>query len=164
MNTKNEIEITLKKIEAILRHIKNVQDACELLGKRLIERGEIEFGVQLIINGRIHDLSKFDQFEREYLIGNEDERTLMLAIFKHRSQNKHHAEFWGDIDSMPRIYVAEMVCDMFARSAEQGKDLRDFIKSKVEEWKISTSGKTYKMIKEFVDLLLDDSFVNLETK
>lgn len=157
-----EISITLKKLDVILRHCENVREACELLGKRLIERGEIEFGVQLIIHGRIHDLSKFDLYERTYLIGNDDQESLKMAVFKHRAANKHHAEFWGEVDSVPRIYLAEMVCDFKARSSEQGTNLKDFIKEQIEKWGVSTSGKTYKTIKEFVDLLVDNSFVKLE--
>lgn len=161
-NKEEKIILTLKKLDAVLRHIENVRQAAELLGRRLIEKGDIEFGIQLIINGRIHDLSKFDQYEREYLIGNEDKETLRLAIFKHRSQNKHHVEFWGTVDDMPRIYIAELVCDLYARSAEMGTNLREYIKGQIEKWGISTSGKTYKTIKEFIDLLLDDTFVKLD--
>ena len=158
----SEITTTLKKLEVIQRHIKNVEDACMLLGRRLIEKGEIEFGVQLIVLGRIHDLSKFDRFEREYLIGNENKDTLKLAISKHQAANKHHIEFWDDVDNMPRIFIAEMACDLFARSAEKGSDLWVYIKDTlVPHYNISTSGKFYKTLKEFVDLLLDKSFVKL---
>jgi len=163
-NKEEEITLTLKKLDVILRHCENVREACELLGKRLIERGDVEFGIQLIIHGRIHDLSKFDLFERTYLVGNDDAESLKMAIFKHRAANKHHVEFWGDINSVPRIYLAEMVCDFWARSSEQGTDLKDFIKEQVEKWGISTSSKTYKSIKEFLDLLVDTSFVKLEKK
>lgn len=161
-NKEEEIAITLKKLEVILRHCENVREACERLGKRFIERGDIEFGIFLIVHGRIHDLSKFDLYERTFLIGNDDQESLKMAIFKHRAVNKHHAECWGSIDDVPRIYLAEMVCDLWARSSEQGTDLKDFIKEQVEKWGISTSGKTYKSIKEFVDLLVDDSFIKLE--
>ena len=44
---KKEIEKTISKIESILRHIKNVQDNCCLLGIKLIEIGDIELGKHL---------------------------------------------------------------------------------------------------------------------
>lgn len=155
----DNISITLKKLDLIQRHIHLVQDACETLGRRLIERGEVEFGVKLIANGYLHDQSKFDQFERKYLINNEDKDTLKLAIFKHQAGNKHHIEFWDNIENMPRIFIAELVCDLFARSAEFGTDLRAYIKDKfVPLHNISTSSKGYKNIKDFLDLLLETPF------
>lgn len=161
------IQITLKKLEIIQRHKNNVQDACNLLGKRLIERatnaGEIEFAIQLIIQGYLHDLSKFDLYERDFLIGNDDKETLRMAIYKHQAGNKHHIEFWRNVDNMPRLFLAELVCDLWARSAELGTNLRDFIKEKlVPQYKISTNGKAYKTIKEFVDIILANEFVDLK--
>lgn len=164
---RNAITVTLKKLEIIQRHKDNVQDACNLLGRRLIERakneGEIEFAIQLIIQGYLHDLSKFDLFERDFLIGNEDKETLKLAIYKHQASNKHHVEFWKSVDNMPRLFLAELVCDLYARSAEMGTNLRDFIKDTlVPQYEISTSGKAYKTIKEFVDVILENEFVKLK--
>ncbi len=156
-------EITLKKLDIIRRHKAHVQSACDLLGQRLIEKGEVEFGIRLIVQGYEHDLSKFDQFERKYLIPSNgetiDKDTLKLAIEKHQAGNKHHIEYWGDFNSMPRICVAELVCDLFARSAEFGTDLREYIKEKMlPKYDISTNSKGYKTMKEFVDLLLDKPF------
>jgi len=159
----NGLQETLKKLDIIKRHKAQVQNACELLGQRLIERGEVEFGIRLITLGYEHDLSKFDQFERKYLIVDdkeEDNKTnLRLAIEKHQSCNRHHIEYWGDFSSMPRIFVAELVCDLYSRSAEFGTNLRDYIKEKMlPRYDISTNGKGYKTLKEFVDLLLDKPF------
>jgi hypothetical protein len=151
--------IVLKKLDIIKRHKRIVQDACDLLGTRLIEKGEIEFGIKLISLGYEHDLSKFDKFEREFLIDNEDKETLKLAILKHQAGNKHHVQFWDDIDNMPRLYLAELVCDLFARSTEFGTDLREYIKETfLPQHKINPQGRVYKIIKEFVDLLLDKPF------
>lgn len=161
------IQITLKKLEIIQRHKNNVQDACNLLGKRLIERAtnesEIEFGIRLIVQSYVHDLSKFNLYERTFLIGNDDKETLKTAIYVHQASNEHHIEFWRNIDTMPRLRLAELVCDLWARSAELGTNLRDFIKEKlVPQYKISTNGKAYKTIKEFVDIILANEFVDLK--
>ena len=43
-----EIEQKLEIIDAVLRHIKNVSDNCNLLGRRLIESGEIELAFRLV--------------------------------------------------------------------------------------------------------------------
>lgn len=150
---------TLRKIAINNRHKNLVKDATDLLGSRLIENGDIEFGVKLIVLGWKHDLSKYDQYERLYLIDNEDKNTLKLAIEKHQSCNAHHVNFWHNVDNMPRLYLAELVCDLFARSAEKGTDLRDYLKEVfLPKHKINPQGKVYKTIKEFVDLLLDKPF------
>jgi len=46
---------TMEKIRRIARHIRNVEDNCLLLGEKLIERGEIELGRQLIAGAGFWD-------------------------------------------------------------------------------------------------------------
>ena len=144
----------------VLRHIKNVQEAAKLLGERLIDRGEKDLGRILIANSMIHDNSKFFGIEWEYMSAEEtNKEKLQLAVLQHVTTNPHHPEYWGDIKDMPRIYLAEMVCDWHARSVEFGTDLRDWIKNAaLEKYGITTQTKVYKTIKEFVDLLLDNPF------
>ncbi len=151
--------VVLKKIAIINRHKNIVKDATDLLGSRLIDQGEIHLGVKLISLGWVHDLSKMDNFEMTYLIENEDKVSLKLAIEKHQASNRHHVGFWGNVEEMPRLFIAELVCDLFARSAEFGTNLRDYLKDEfMPLHKINPQGKVYKTIKEFVDLLLEKPF------
>jgi len=46
---KRQAELALSKIEFITRHIRNVEDNCLLLGKKLIELGFIDLGVILLL-------------------------------------------------------------------------------------------------------------------
>jgi hypothetical protein len=154
-----------ERLDKILRHIDNVRDSCILLGERLILRGEAEVGRQLIANGYIHDNSKLYGIEWLYLndetFENEPEK-FRLAHIQHITSplNKHHPEAWADgIDEMTRIFRAEMVADWHARSSEFGTDLRDWIKTKaVKKYKMNHSGRTYKEIKELLDMLLERKF------
>jgi len=152
----------IKKVESLVRHLNNVQDACFLLGKKLIELGEHDFGRILIANSRIHDNSKFYGIEWDHLNPESAEKNKDLflhALQQHQSTNKHHPEFWGGVNDMPRIYVAEMVCDWYARSIEMGTDLKGFfINNAVEKYNISKSGKKYKEIKYFIEVILDKPF------
>lgn len=117
-----------EKISAILVHISNVRRNCTKLGFALIDAGEEEQGRHLIANGLIHDNSKFSGIEFEYLYsGNNDNELLQKAIKQHTSQNKHHPEYWESIHKMPDVYLAEMVCDLAARSSEFGNDVYDYI-------------------------------------
>jgi len=162
---RKEAEQTLEKIRAIARHIRNVQDNCFLLGEKLILKGEINLGKQLIANGYIHDASKFGGIEFEYLSsGNPTEEgaklKMRLAIQQHQKTNCHHPESWsGGIKSMPDVFLAEFCCDVKARSEEFGTCLRDWIENNAtKKWNFTKDDDVYKKIMEYVDLLCDKPF------
>ena len=73
---------TMEKIRVLTRHIRNVEDNCLLLGTKLIERGEVDLGRQLIANGYVHDTSKFYGIEFENLsyAGNPTEENAKLKM------------------------------------------------------------------------------------
>lgn len=143
----------------LMRHIRKVQDACELLAGKLLKKGEIDFARKLIACGLTHDNSKFYGVEWENLITSNKPELLKFAVHHHQQTNKHHPEHWGSIDDMPRLHLAEMVCDWYARSNEFGTDLWQWVKEDaVVKYNISLQGKTYKTIKEFIDLLLEKPF------
>ena len=150
-----------EKVDALLRHISNVQEACQLLGERLIDKGEIDLGIKLIANGQVHDHSKWSGAEFEYLVGTGDFNGEAKLMARHHTHtNRHHPEYWGsDMSQMPRIYVAEFCCDIVARANEFGTDVREYVKEKaIPRYGIPPQGKVYKWIKEFLDLLLEKPF------
>lgn len=154
----------IDRIDKIARHITNVQENCVVLGKKLIGLGEIELGRQLIANGFIHDNSKFYGVEWEHLdhyTGGEtvDKDKLEIAVKNHNHTNKHHPEAWGGIKNMPRLYIAEMVCDWAARSAEFGSSVHDWISGgAMKRFEFNKNTKVYKEIMFFVNLLVDKPF------
>lgn len=96
--------------------------------------------------GLFHDLSKYTPAEffagAKYYLGtrspNEGEREkkgYSLAWMHHKGRNRHHFEYWEDIDpvskqyepvKMPVRFVVEMFCDRVAASKiYQGKAYRD---------------------------------------
>jgi len=160
VSPKNTLDNSRRKhLSALIRHIKLVQDAAQLLSERLIDSGDPDFAIILIANSLNHDRSKFHGIEWDHLIRDETPELLKKALHQHYCTNEHHPEFWGDITDMPRIYIAEMVCDIYARSAEQGTDLRQWIKDvALSKYKITVQSKVYKTIKEFIDLLLEENF------
>jgi hypothetical protein len=162
---KKDAELTMSKIRAITRHIRNVEDNCLLLGEKLIERGDIELGKQLIANGFVHDISKFHGIEFEFLsIGNPDQDNaklkLKLAIQQHNTTNKHHPESWsGGIKDMPEVYLAEFVCDIKARSEEFGTSLREWVENEAtKKWNFTRNDETYTKITFLIDLLCEKPF------
>jgi len=168
---KRRAELVLAKIEFVARHIRNVEDNCLFLGKKLIEKGRIDLGHKLIANGYIHDASKFHGIEFEYLSlttpGVEEDKTLKLklAVHHHNTTNPHHPEFWaGGIKEMPDVYVAEMVADWKARSEEFGTSLRDWIEgTATKRFDFTKEDKVYKEIMEYVGLLCQTPFTNTNT-
>jgi hypothetical protein len=166
---KKRAELVLAKIEFVARHIRNVEDNCLFLGKKLIESGRIDLGHKLIANGYVHDASKFGGIEFEYLSlttnGAEEDKKLKLklAIHHHNTTNPHHPEYWaGGIKEMPDVYVAEMVADWKARSEEFGTSLRDWIEeSATKRFGFTKEDNVYKEIMGFVDLLCQPPFENL---
>ncbi len=60
---------------------------------------------------------------------------------------------------MPRVYIAEMVCDWYARSMEFGTNIRDWIDNvSLDRFSYDKNDKVYTEIMEFLNLLLNPSF------
>lgn len=152
-----------KRLRALLRHIDNVRTNCVKLGGDLIDSGEELLGRSLIANGYRHDATKFSGIEWLYLNDETKSSDPMLfeaAKTQHYITNLHHPEAWiGGVHSMDRLHHAEMVCDWAARSSEFGTDLRAFMKdTATKRFEMPIQGKTYRQIKELVDMLLDAPF------
>jgi hypothetical protein len=148
-------------LDALIRHIGLVRDACTMLGKKLIAQGRPHFGRLLIARGYVHDASKFYGIEWEYMTTGQDvpPQVRDLAIEHHRQTNAHHPEYWGGFENMPEICIAEMACDFYARSQEFGTDLRKWIReTAVPRYQIDTTGEQFAWLDGFVEQLLARPF------
>lgn len=148
------------KIDDIIRHIEHVRDNCVLLGERLINIGRKDMGRLLIANGFIHDNSKFYGVEWDYLSDDSgDPELLRIAVSQHNRTNKHHPEYWGGIEIMPPLYVAEMVCDWKARSNEFGTSLQDWItQGAAVRFGYTTDSEIYRKVTYYSEMLCDKPF------
>lgn len=147
----------IEKIDSILFHIRKVEENCIILGKKLIENGKSDLGFELIVAGRLHDLSKFSGIEFEYLFSSGE--NFETAVNKHRIINKHHPECWGSIYNMPDVYIAEMVCDCVARSSEFGTDIKEWFFTKATKmYNFSEEDEVGQKVKRFLNLLLTPKF------
>lgn len=152
-----EIEVVLDKMEAIGEHIRNVQNNCWKLGRKLIACGKVHLGRNLIKNGQTHDNSKFIGIEFQHLFPGST--ILNDVVAHHSSANAHHPEHWGGIKNMPPVYIAEMVCDCCSRSAEMGTNIREwFSTSATEKYRFSMDDETGEKITYFLNLLLTPPF------
>lgn len=104
------------------------------------------FRVGLYRQGLTHDLSKYSPAEfrvgAKYYTGTRspnaferEQRGYSEAWMHHKGRNRHHYEYWSDLDpvtkryepiEMPRRYLAEMFIDRIAAcKIYHGKDYRD---------------------------------------
>jgi hypothetical protein len=156
--TEEENKAIQDRIGKVLNHIQNVQRNCYKLGIRLLQADQAELGQQLIANGQIHDNSKFKGIEFDHLIAGSP---LMPEVAKHHAKtNPHHPEFWGSINDMPDVYLAEMVCDCAARSAEFGTSIHDWFNDKaLVRYNYTILDLVHHKIQHFLTMLLEPAFV-----
>jgi hypothetical protein len=116
-----------------------------------------------VANSFLHDNSKFHGIEWIYLVPNpQDKELLKVAVQNHSTMNPHHPEYWGGVAEMPDVYIAELCCDLHARSGEFGTSLKEYLQEVfMKKHNITTSMKVYRKIKYFMDLLLDEPFKKL---
>jgi hypothetical protein len=150
----------IDKVDAILRHIRTVQDNCRVLGERLIDKGECDLGVRLISNSLAHDQSKLSGMEWDHLYPtNSDKDSLAMAVNQHNKTNPHHPEYWGSVHKMPRVYIAEMVADWKTRASEFGTSLKDWINGDAaKRYSYNQRDPVYKEIMYFFSILCDQPF------
>ena len=151
----------LKRVRIIMAHIERVNNNCFKVGSTIIENAqspeEIVFGRMLISNGQIHDNSKLNGIEWEHLFSGDP--LLMDVVKHHSSTNPHHPEYWGNIQNMPEVYIAEMVCDCTARSTEFGTDVRYwFANNATSKYGFSMSDEIGQKIDKYLNLLLEKPF------
>ncbi len=146
-----------ERIQLVYEHIRHVQDNCYKLGLKLIKLGEIELGRALIQHGQVHDNSKFEGIEWEHLFS--EDPLLKVALQHHQKVNAHHPEYWGNIQKMPEVYLAEMVCDWGARSSEFGTSLREWATEKAtSKYGFTLEEEVGIKINRFLNLLCDKPF------
>jgi hypothetical protein len=157
-------------LKNLIRHLDLVRENCLLLGDKFIDSGRVDLGESLIARGYAHDASKFKGIEWLFLHRGPDtpQDKLDLAMREHWSKNDHHPEFWGAIEHMPEVAVAEMLCDWQARSTEhwqarsteRGTAVRTWIKETgIDKFKIDLKGKQWGWIEDHLNKLLEDTFV-----
>lgn len=165
MDINPKSETFRRNINDLLRHITNVEDNARLLADRLIDEGELGLAKDLMIRARKHDLSKFKGVEWQCLVANGDAKpeALELAVIHHREINDHHPEYFTSIGEMSDVQVAEMTCDLKARSEEMGTDLRKYVKDVfMPRYKLNHNSRVYRKLKRFMDLLLDPLMTRID--
>lgn len=145
-----------KKLTRLIKHIDHVRENTRNLGFKLIELGEVDFGIKLIAEGEHHDYSKFKGMEWDGLDQKDDGELLKISVKQHNRSNMHHPEYWMGIKNMPDLFIAEMVCDWKARSSEIGTDFKLWVNEEaLKRFDYSNTDEVYKKIQRYTNLLLE---------
>ena len=120
--------------------------------------------------GLVHDLSKYSPTEfwesvryyegnRSPIVSTKQDKGYSEAWLHHKGRNKHHSEYWIDMNApektpvMPYVYTAEMICDkLSAGIVYQGKNWNKGYPLeywKKEREKIFINEKVKEMLTEF---------------
>lgn len=155
------------KINSILRHIKKVEDNCNLLAHKTYD-GNPTWTLELIKRGRMHDLSKLTSYEFKNLWPESDK--FRIALAQHRKGNRHHPEYFDHEDDRPNhgihhmndLDVAEMVCDCLARAQEFGTDVREWFfgdgDNAPSKYNYKKGDAVWDTIDKYIDLLITSKF------
>jgi len=147
----------IERCSKIFDHIQNVQEFCFKLAVELIKDSQQRLARQLLKRALSHDLSKFSDLEY-YGMYSEDKAIKDLAINNHRSLNPHHIDYHVNLLDMQEVDLAEMACDLRARSVEFGSSVKDYVKDFIEFRKISPNSKFYKSVTKYLNMIIEDKF------
>lgn len=145
----------------VLIHKDHVLENCIKLGNALIDRGDVKMGRKLIARGYSHDNSKLSGVQWLYLrIGADTEsKEFQMALREHITTEDHHPESHENIHKMTDLAVAEMMCDLKARSGEFSTDLQEYIdKVFLVQHGFTKSDPVYQKMMEFKALLCEQPF------
>ena len=157
MKEKLSVESELDRLEKIWSHIKNVQNNCYKLSRELVKEDRVDLARKLLQRAGRHDSSKFTDLEY-YGMYSDDKLIKEIAINHHRNVNEHHLDYHSSPLDMDDLDLAEMACDLKARSSEFGTDIKEYVRSFCESRNISVNTKFYKSIVKFLNMILEEKF------
>lgn len=155
--------INIENVIKLLRHKKNVQSICEVLGLRFIYKGQEDLGREILSRGFSHDQSKIDDILEWDILVCLDEPIkhpeFQDAFNTHVYNNPHHPEcyLWPNgIKDMHDAVLAELMADWKARSFETGGNFREYVEeTAMSRYKFTKEDRCYQKIMEFYELSLD---------
>lgn len=155
---------------SIIKHIKKVETNCYVLAKALADEENRDFFLGLIMRGRLHDVSKFNNYEFEGLNLPNDTLEFQSALRSHHVNNSHHPEHYiiagpaafsglKGISYMSKLDIAEMVCDWVARGQEFGTDVRKWIEEEAtKKYGFEMTDGIGLKIEKYLNILLTPKF------
>lgn len=163
-----------KQIKDTIIHKKYFFDSSLIMFDLLLEEGKDELAINFIRRASVHDNSKLlpeeidalskiaplqeddDGFTNPNYRLNEKQLDLIRIHWKH---NRHHPEFFQNINDMTELDILEMICDWHSRSVEFGTNLIDFVMSRQEN-RFHFPDEMFEYILMMCKKMVDRSFLN----
>lgn len=154
----------LNHVITTMEHKSYVIRSCLKMVKYLQENGKEDMALALLYRANIHDNSKLVGPELELLAnleGNQDtfinpnvqlSENQQKIIEKHWENNRHHPEYFDNIEDMTELDIIEMVCDWYARSMQYKTDFLSFVKSRQEN-RFHFTSKMFESILRYCEVL-----------
>lgn len=147
-----------QRVEGILKHMKMVESNMQKIAKKLWPENK-PLALTILKNSRMHDLSKFNQFEFDNLNEEVSPELFQQALEMHHEFNSHHPEHYASIHNMKTEDIIEMVCDCLARAQEFGTNVEDYFRKEMtKKHGFQMSDPIGVAIQEYLDMLLDTRF------
>lgn len=157
----------IKHLNDLLEHKRFILISCNIMVDWLFKQGQEELAIELVRRAIVHDNSKFSKDELSYIIQlsesndsltnpnyimNDNDRKCIELHWKH---NRHHPEFYSNIEDMKEIDIIEMVCDWYARSLQLNTDLMEFVYTRQQN-RFKFPEKMFDMIVSYCNILLKE--------
>lgn len=154
------------QIQDTLIHKKLVIDSGYKMCNYLFTQNKNDLAFELLNRIITHDNSKFTEEELYGLASISNKKALInpdillsadqqKIVEIHWKNNRHHPEYFKDINDMKEIDIIEMCCDWHARSVQYGTDLMQFIKIRQKN-RFHFPEKTYKKILKYCNILIEN--------
>ena len=157
-----------EQIEETFVHKALVNKSCLKLSKYLHKTGRDDLAIELCRRAVIHDNSKLDDNElgpfakldheknslKDPNINLDDKTKNIIEVHWHK--NRHHPEYFPDINDMEEIDLLEMCCDWHARSIQYKTNLLEFVKIRQEN-RFHFPDEKYERILKYCKVLIDEN-------
>ena len=152
------------QIEETFIHKDLFNKSCLKMSEYLNSIGKSELAIGICHRAVLHDNSKLDDNElgafskldnrkaalRDPNVGFDDDTRHVIEV--HWNKNRHHPEYFPNIEDMTEIDILEMCCDWHARSVQYGTDLLEFAQIRQDN-RFRFKEEQYKKIMEYCKIL-----------
>lgn len=152
------------QIEDFVLHKKFVLQSGLILVQHLLSENKDDLAMNLMKRLSVHDNSKLETQEFEMLCQIPNDKSsftnantqlnelMRKSIELHWKNNRHHPEYFKDINEMSELDLMEMCCDWKARSLQYETDFLDFVKTRQEN-RFHFSDKVFQKIWKYCLIL-----------
>ena len=141
----------LSFIEDTILHKQYVLESGKLLSEYLIKNGEFDLALELLKRCAVHDNSKNTMKDPNASMDD----FMKKAISIHWKNNRHHPEYYDNLNDMTLLDILEMACDCYSRSLQFGTDLLSFIEIRQKE-RFNMPEDIYELYKFYCTILVNE--------